>query len=174
MSHQDNDQLIDQHYQKLPRSSNSQFSEVALKRQPDVKVFEVLDNFLKYHDPEQIKYVFQQALEKVAWSELQEDKNNDTIHHIFQDSVNAVSALLDYLYTQKNNSIHDMKILCFRDIEQPDQEFFRNTEDVISIEGVQIDKGHLWTKSDEKFVLVDSDEYISCSLNNKNILKADA
>ena len=77
MSHQDNDQLIDQHYQKLPRSSNSQFSEVALKRQPDVKVFEVLDNFLKYHDPEQIKYVFQQALEKVAWSELQEDKNND-------------------------------------------------------------------------------------------------
>lgn len=46
---------------------------------------------------------------------------------------------------------------------------YRNVVDVISIQGVEIDEGHLWKLDAKKqiLVLVDEDQYITSDLDEK-------
>jgi hypothetical protein len=44
--------------------------------------------------------------------------------------------------------------------------FFRNTKDLISIEGIEVEAGSLWKKNkEEMLVLVDADQYVSSHLD---------
>ena len=159
-------------YQILPYEYQSEIYNVRLKRQPDERVAEILDRFLQNVNPEDVKLAHTKALENIAWLDEQQLGNKSVMYEC-QEAFNAVRALLDYLYTPVQSSIYDIhgfgqpKIIGINC--EPD--LFTNTVDIKSDQGVMIDQGTLWSRGNEKFVAFDEDEYISCSLNNPNIVK---
>ena len=148
------------------------------------KTIATVAKFKETHNHEYIQSSLLRA-QRYAVLYKEEIQDNIPVSGIVED-VQDVCAFLDQLFSDAQCSIFELpehsradqelidalteeleeqvKELDDHDIADKPQQY-RNITEVESNEGMQVDKGALWDKRGDKFVLIDEDEYITHDFN---------